>query len=75
MELQGRQVRIVFSRSERDTEVDVHDANERLAVGNAGHNRAHQGFSCYQGFGDRCLMELSGEEKDQAVQAANTRCA
>src|SRR5207248_10564044 len=38
-------------------------------------DRADKSFPSHQGFGDRCLMEFSGEEKNQAVQAATARCA
>src|SRR6478672_9586704 len=75
MELQGREMRIVFRRSERDAKADVHDADERIAVGKTGDDRAGESFSGHQGFGDRCLVEFSSEEKDQAVQAATARCA
>src|SRR5262245_10029809 len=75
MELQSREVWIVFGRSERDAEADVYDSDERIAVAKTGDDRAGESFSCYQGFGDRRLMEFSGEEKDQAVQAATARCA
>ena len=70
MELQGREVRIVFGRSKRDAQADVHDADERVALGKAGDDRANQSFPNREGFGDRCLVELSSEEKNQAIQAA-----
>ena len=47
MELQGRQVRVVFSRSERDAEADVHDAAQRAAIGKTGHDRADKGISTH----------------------------
>ena len=75
MELQSGKMRLVFGGSQRDAEADVHDADERIAVGKAGDHRADESVSGHQGFGDRCLMELSGKEKDQAVQAATARCA
>src|SRR4029453_18106567 len=74
-ELKGRKMRFVFGRSERDAEADVHDTDERIAIGKTGDDRAEQSFSGHQGFGDRCFMEFSSEEKDQAVQAATARCA
>ena len=46
-----------------------------LAVGKTGDDRADESFPGHQGFGHRCLMEFSGEEKNQAVQAATARCA
>ena len=75
MELQSRKMRLVFGGSERDAEADVHGADERIAIGKTGDDRADESFSGHQGFGDRCLMEFSGEEKNQAVQAATARCA
>src|SRR6476659_4594013 len=75
MELQGRKMRLVFGGSERNAEADVHGADERIAVGKTGDDRADESFPSHQGFGDRCLMEFSREEKDQAVQAATTRWA
>src|SRR6476646_599341 len=74
MELQGRQVRLVFGGSERDAKADVHDGAERAATGKTGDDRADESFPGHQGFGDRCLMEFSDEEKDQAFQTATTRC-
>ncbi len=75
MELQGRKMRFVFGRSERNAEADVHDADERIALGKTGDDRADQSFSGHQGFGDKCLMEFPAQEKDQALQAATARCA
>ena len=37
LELQGRQVRLVFGRNQRHAETDVHDAAERAAARQAGH--------------------------------------
>ena len=36
MELQGRKMRIVFGGNERDAKADVHDADERIAIGKTG---------------------------------------
>ena len=41
-----------------------------LAAGKTGDDRADESFSAHQGFGHRRLLEFSGEEKNQAVQAA-----
>ena len=60
MELQGREVWIVFGRSERDAEAHVHDADERIALGKTGDDRTDKSFPGYQGFGDRRLLEFLG---------------
>jgi len=44
MELQGRQVRVMLSRSERDAEAHVHDSTQRVAIGKAGDHRADKSF-------------------------------
>ena len=75
LELQGRQVRFVFGRSERHAEADVHDADERSAARQADHDRADEGVSGAQGFDHGCVVEFSGEEKDQDIQAAPAGCA
>ncbi len=52
---------------------DVHDAPERPAARRAGHRRADEGLPGDPGPGDRRLLELRGQEEDQAVQAAAAR--
>ena len=45
MELQGRQMRLVFSGNQWHAEVDVHDATERSAARKTGHRSADEGVS------------------------------
>ena len=46
---------------------------DTLPLGPADHPRADAGVSAHQGSGDRRIVELSGQEADQAVQAAAAR--
>ena len=75
LELQGRQVRLVLGGDQRQAEADVHDAAGRAAGRQAGHGRADAGVPARQGSRDRRLVELRGQEADQAVQAAQARRA
>src|SRR5882724_454906 len=72
MELQGREVRIVFGGSQRYAETDVHDANERIAARQTDHGRADESVSGAERFDYGRVMEFSGEEKNQEVQTAPT---
>src|SRR5438128_4224241 len=70
MELQGGQVRLVLSGSERDAEADVHDTYERLAARQTNYRRADESVSDHQRFDHGRIVEFLGEEKNQAVQAS-----
>src|SRR5260370_35179592 len=70
MELQSGEVRFVLGGSEWDAETDVHDAHERPAVGQTGNDRTDESFPDHERFDHGCLLEFSGEEKDQEIQAA-----
>ena len=75
LELQGRQMRLLFSGNQRHAEVDVHDAAERSVARKTGHRSADEGVSRLEGFDHRCVVEFSREEKNQEVQTAPARCA
>ena len=75
MELQSGQVRIVLGGNQRHAEAYVYDANERIAARQADHGRTDESVSRDQRFDYGRVMEFSGEEKDQEVQATTARCA
>ncbi len=75
MELQGGEVRVVFGGSQRYAETDVHDSNERIAARQTDHGRADESVSDRERFDYGRVMEFSGEEKDQEVQATTARRA
>ena len=63
-------MRIVLGRGQRDAKVDVHDPTERSVTRKTGDSAADENVPVNQGFANERLLELSSEEKDQAVQAA-----
>ena len=68
LELQGRQVRLVLGGDQRHAATDVHDAAQRAAARKARHHRADEGLSAHQGSGHRRVLELPGQEEDQAFK-------
>src|SRR5256885_14259302 len=75
MELQSRQMWMVFGRSEWNAEADVYGALERFTHRQTDHDRADEGISCPERSDHRCVVEFFGEEENQTVQAAAARCA
>ena len=63
MELQGRQMRLVFGGSQRDAKVDVHDAVERSATRKTGDRSADKSVPANKGFGHRCFVEFRVKKK------------
>ena len=74
LELQGGQVRFLLGGDQRQAVADVHDADVAYACRSADHDRADADVSADQGSGHRRIVELSGQEEDRAVQAAQARC-
>ncbi len=62
LELQGRQVRLVLGRDQRQAEADVHDADRRTADRQADHGRTDARVPAHEGSGHRRLLELRAEE-------------
>ena len=75
LELQGRQMRLVLGRDQRQAQADVHDAAGPAAGRPADHGRADARVPARQGPRDRRLVELRGQEADQGVHAAQARRA
>ena len=73
MELQGRQVRLLFGRNQRNAEADVHDPAQQSQSRHAGDPRADARISRDSRPGYRRLVELPGQEDDQEIQAPFTR--
>lgn len=63
MELQGRQMRLVLSRSQRNAQTDVYDATERPSAGKTGDSRTDKGLFNLERPSHRRFLELSREEK------------
>ena len=73
LELQGREVRLVQRRGQRQAAAHVHDAHGHFAAGRADHGHADEDVPADQGPGHRRLVQLRGREEDPAVQAAAAR--
>ncbi len=58
LELQGRPVRLVQRRGERQAAAHVHDAHEHLPEGRADHGRADEDVPARQGPGHRRVVQL-----------------
>jgi succinate dehydrogenase / fumarate reductase iron-sulfur subunit len=63
MELQSRQMRIVFGRDQRATQADVHDAAESTAGRSADHRRANARVSASARSRDGRVVELRVKKK------------
>ena len=73
LELQGRQVRLLLGGDQRQAAAHVHDAARPCPDRRADHGRADAGLPVDEGPRDRRVVELRGQEEDQAVQAAPAR--
>ena len=74
LELQGRQVRLVQRRGQRQAAPDVHDAHEHCSTpGETDHRHADADVPGHQGSRHRRLVQLRDREEDPAVQAASRR--
>ena len=63
LELQGRQVRLVLGRSQRQAAADVHDAAQRARRSTSRSRSSRCGLPADQGPGHRRLVELRGQEE------------
>src|SRR5258708_5747999 len=73
LELQGRQMRLVFRGSERPSQTYLQDAHGRAASRQTDHGVADEDFSHHQRSSDGRLLELSGQQEDSAVYAQAER--
>ena len=75
LELQGRQVRLVFGGNQRHAQAHVHDAHEHPADRQAHHHRADARVSEHPRPGDRRFLEFPRQDQDQKIQSAQARRA
>src|SRR5207237_1312180 len=71
--LQGRAVRLVQRRGERQAAAHVHDADGPLPAWRGDHAGAHEGVPGHEGSRVRRVLELRGEQARPGVPAAGAR--
>src|SRR6266404_1661458 len=68
-------MRFLLRGSQRDSQIDVHDPDERYTFGQADNRRTDKSISTGKGSGYGRFVELSREETNQAIQASRARRA